>query len=117
MTLEDGETRYNGADYVYNTEPGEFTATIDGKVWGKGKKLYTYMTFSDGRRIVAKTCPRSWTEGLAGMEEGTQIRVRYILNRKGVPCVRRAVPLTESMPRGYLYRLMQLKREHDDSQE
>lgn len=101
------ETRFNGVDYEYNFKPGEFIATIDGKVWGKGKKLFTYMTFADGRRIVAMTCPRSKTEGLAGIEEGSQIRVLYIADRSGIPCVRRAALVMESTPAGYLQRLMQ----------
>lgn len=95
MTQRFIETRFNGVDYEYNLKPGEFIATIDGKVWGKGKKLFTYMTFADGRRIVAMTCPRSRTEGLGGIEEGSQIRVLYIADRSGVPCVRRAVLLAE----------------------
>lgn len=107
MTQQFNETRFNGVDYEYNLKPGEFIATIDGKVWGKGKKLFTYMTFADGRRIVAITCPRSRTEGLAGIEEGSQIRVLYMADRSGVPCVRRAVLVTESTPAGYLQRLMQ----------
>lgn len=107
MTHQFNETSFNGVDYEYNWKPGEFMATIDGNAWGKGKKLYTYMTFADGRRIVAMTCPRSRTEGLAGIEEGSRIRVLYIADRSGVPCVRRAVLLTESTPAGYLQRLMQ----------
>lgn len=100
------ENRFNGVAYEYNWKPGEFTATIDGKVWGKGKKLFTYMTFTDGRRIVAVTFPRSRTEGLAGIEEGTQVRVLYMADRCGAPCVRRAVRLTESTPASFLQRLM-----------
>lgn len=109
MPKQFNETSFNGVDYEYNLKPGEFIATIDGKVWGKGKKLFTYMTFADDRRIVAMTCPRSWTEGLAGIEEGTQIRVLYIADRSGVPCVRRAVLLTEMPPVGCLQRLMQVE--------
>lgn len=45
-----------------------FLAIIDCKRWGKGKKLVTYMTFADGRKIVAPTWPRSQYEGLANMQ-------------------------------------------------
>lgn len=106
MARQFNETRFNGVDYEYNRKPGEFIATVDGKVWGRGKRLFTYMTFADGRRIVAMTCPRSRTEGLAGIEEGSQIRVLYIADRNGVLCVRRAARLTESAPTGYLQKLM-----------
>lgn len=109
MMQQFNETRFNGVDYEYNLKPGEFIATIDGKVWGKGKKLFTYMTFADGRRIVAMTYPRSKTEGLAGIEEGAQIRVLYMADRSGMPCVRRAALLTEPTPVGYLQRLIQME--------
>lgn len=100
------ETRFNGVDYEHNWKPGEFIATIDGKVWGKGKKLFTYMTFTDGRRIVAMTHPRSRTEGLAGIEEGSRIRVIYMTDRNDILCVRRVVRLTEPTPASFLQRMM-----------
>lgn len=100
------ETEFNGKDYKFNMQPGEFTATIDGKVWGKGKKLFTYMTFTDGRRIVAMTHPRSRTEGLAGIEEGSRIRVIYMTDRNDILCVRRVVRLTEPTPASFLQRMM-----------
>ena len=31
--------------YLFNEQPGEFLAVIDCKLWGKLKKLITYMTF------------------------------------------------------------------------
>lgn len=105
------ETNFNGVCYEYNQEPGEFLATIDGKVWGRGKKLYTYMTFADGRKIVAQTYPRSWTEALAGMEEGVPIRVLYMVDRKGNLTVRRAVRSVEATSTGYLQWLMQTKKQ------
>lgn len=111
MIQQFNETKFNDMDYEYNLKSGEFIATIDGKVWGKGKKLFTYMTFADGRKIVAMTCPRAKTEGLAGLEVGAKIRVLYIADRTGVPCVRRAVLATEPTPAGYLQRLMQLGKE------
>lgn len=76
-------------------QPGEFVATIDCKRWGKRKKLITYMTFADGRRVVAPTWPRSRYEGLANMEVGSRIRVLYEENRSGTLCIRRAVFLAE----------------------
>lgn len=107
MTQQFNETNFDGVDYEYNLEPGEFIATIDGKIWGKGKKLFTYMTFADGRKIVAMTCPRSKGEGLAGIDVGSKVRVLYLADRSGTACVRRAVLLTETTPAGYLQRLMQ----------
>lgn len=89
------ETKFNEADYKFNTEPGEFVAAIDCKRWGKRKKLITYMTFADGRKIVALTWPRSRYEGLASIEVGSKIRVLYKENRSGTLCVRRAVLLAE----------------------
>jgi len=108
MTQQFNETNFDGVDYEYNLTPGEFVATIDGKVWGKGKKLFTYMSFADGRKIVAMTCPRSKGEGLAGIAAGSKIRVLYLADRSGVACVRRAALLTETPPTGYLHRLMQM---------
>ena len=89
------ETEFNGKDYKFNMQSGEFVATIDCKRWGKRKKLITYMTFADGRRGVAPTWPRSRYEGLAIMEVGSKIRVLYEENRSGTLCIRRAVLLAE----------------------
>lgn len=94
------ETEFNGKDYKFNMQPGEFVATIDCKRCGKRKKLITYMTFADGRRVVAPTWPRSRYEGLAGMEVGSKIRVLYEANRSGTLCVRRAVLLESEISRG-----------------
>ena len=89
------ETEFNGKDYKFNLQPGEFVATIDCKRWDKRKKLITYMTFADGRRVVAPTWPRSRYEGLANMEVGSKIRVLYEENRSGTLCIRRAILLAE----------------------
>ena len=89
------EIEFNGKDYKFNMQSGEFVATIDCKRWGKRKKLITYMTFADGRRGVAPTWPRSRYEGLAIMEVGSKIRVLYEENRSGTLCIRRAVLLAE----------------------
>ena len=104
------ETEFNGKDYKFNYQPGEFVATIDCKRWGKRKKLITYMTFADGRRVVAPTWPRSRHEGLANMEVGSKIRVLYEENRSGTLCVRRAVLLakpSEIISRPELIQLME----------
>ena len=104
------ETEFNGKDYKFNLQPGEFVATIDCKRWGKRKKLITYMTFTDGRRVVAPTWPRSRYEGLANMEVGSKIRVLYEENRSGTLCVRRAVLLakpSEIISRPELIQLME----------
>lgn len=55
----------------------------------------TYMTFADGRKIVAPTWPRSSCEGLADMEVGCRIRVTYDKNRAGTLCVRRVERLLD----------------------
>lgn len=89
------ETEFNGKDYKFNMQSGEFVATIDCKRWGKRKKLIMYMTFADGRRIVAPTWPRSQYEGLVNIEVGSRIRVLYAANRSGTLCIRRAVLLAE----------------------
>ena len=87
------ESEFDGSGYEYNLRSGEFVATIDCKRWGKRKKLVTYMTFEDGRRIVAPTWPRSSYEGLAAMAVGSKIRILFVENRTGDLCVRRAVLL------------------------
>lgn len=89
------EAEFNGKDYKFNMQSGEFVATIDCKRWGKRKKLITYMTFADGRRVVAPIWPRGRYEGLANMEVGSRIRVLYEENRSGTLCIRRAVLLAE----------------------
>lgn len=86
---------FNEADYKFNTQPGEFEATIDCKQWGKGKKLITYMTFADGQKVIAITWPGSQYEGLVNLEVGSEIRVCFKLNRSGTLCVRRVVLLKE----------------------
>ncbi|MGM9659506.1 MAG: hypothetical protein ACI3WQ_02795 [Faecousia sp.] len=102
------ESKFDETDYKFNTQPGEFVATVDCKRWGKRKKLITYMTFADGRKIVAPTWPRSRYEGLAGIEVGSKIRVLYEVNRSGTLCVRRAVLLKSEISRGNLLQLMGL---------
>jgi hypothetical protein len=62
---------------------------------GKQKKLITYMTFADGRKIVVPTWPRSRYEGLADMEVGCRIRVTYDKNRAGTLCVRKVERLLD----------------------
>ena len=104
------ETEFNEADYEFNMQSGEFVATIDCKRWGKRKKLITYMTFADGRRVVAPTLPRSRYEGLANMEVGSRIRVLYEENQSGTLCIRRAVLLagpSEIISRSELIQLME----------
>ena len=87
------ENEFDSSGYEYNLRSGEFVATIDCKRWGKRKKLVTYMTFEDGRRIVAPTWPRSRYEGLANMEVGSKIRIIYIESSRGNLCVRGAALL------------------------
>lgn len=89
------ESEFDGSSYEYNLRSGEFVATIDCKRWGKRKKLITYMTFEDGRRIVAPTWPRSSYEGLANMKVGSKVRVIYQVNSRGTLCVRGAMLLGE----------------------
>lgn len=89
------ESEFDGSGYEYNLRSGEFVATIDCKRWGKRKKLVTYMTFEDGRRIVAPTWPRSRYEGLANMEVGSKVRIVYVANSRGTLCIRGAVLLVK----------------------
>ena len=69
--------------YVFNEQPGEFVAVIDCKRWGKRKKLITYMTFEDGRRIVATTWPKSNSLGLAELPVGTKVELDFQHTRSG----------------------------------
>ena len=89
------QTGFDESQYIFNQQCGVFVATIDCKRWGKRKKLITYMTFADGRKIVAPTWPRSRYEGLADMEVGCRIRVTYAKNRAGTMCVRRVERLLD----------------------
>lgn len=107
MTRQFDETEFQGVRYGYNETPGEFLATLDGKVWGRGKKLLAYMTFADGSKVVAQTYPRSRTEGLAGLQPGDRIQVLYMKDHRGNLCVRRAVPEKKPEP-SILQQLMRL---------
>ena len=89
------ESEFDGSGYEYNLRSGEFVATIDCKRWGKRKSVVIYMTFEDGRRIVAPTWPRSSYEGLAAMAVGSKIRVIFIENRTGDLCVRKVFLLAD----------------------
>lgn len=79
-------------DSICSPENSLPPSTVSGG--GKQKKLITYMTFADGRRVVAPTWPRSRYEGLANMEVGSRIRVLYEENRSGTLCIRRVVLMT-----------------------
>ena len=87
------ESNFDGSMYRFNYEAGEFIATIDCNRWGKRKKQVAYMTFEDGCKIVALTWPRSNYEGLANVSVGSRIRVTYMINREGAPCIRKVVLL------------------------
>ncbi len=84
---------FDASEYVLNFQSGEFTGIIDHKRWDKGKKLITYMTFEDGKKIAAVTWPRSNHEGLTDMEVGSKVRVTYMESRNGMLVIRRAVLL------------------------
>ncbi len=86
---------FDASEYVINFQSGEFTGIIDHKRWDKGKKLITYMTFEDGRKIAAVTWPRSNHEGLTDMEVGSKVQVTYMESRNGMLVIRRAVLLEE----------------------
>ncbi len=88
-------SEFDDSEYVYNLQPGEFTGIIDHKRWDKGKKLVTYMTFEDGRKIIAITWPRSNHECLTNKEVGSKVQVTYMPNWSGVLVIRRAVLLEE----------------------
>ena len=67
---------FDAAVYAFNEEPGEFIATIDCKRWGK-KKMVTFFTFEDDRKVVAHTWPNSNYLGLANMALGSKVRLCF----------------------------------------
>lgn len=73
---------FDTTGYSFNEEPGEFIATIDCKRWGK-KKLVTFFTFEDGRKVVAPTWPNSNYLGLADLPLGTKVRLNFQPTRTG----------------------------------
>ena len=103
------QTGFDESQYEFNQQCGVFVATIDCKRWGKRKKLITYMTFEDGRKIVAPTWHRSRYEGLANMEVGCRIRVTFDKNRAGTLCVRRVEQLPDHIEQKVLYSIMKPK--------
>lgn len=73
---------FESSGYSFNEEPGEFVATIDCKRWGK-KKLITFFTLEDGRKVVAPTWPNSNYLGLANMPVGAIVRLDFQHTRTG----------------------------------
>ncbi len=70
-------SEFDSSGYNFNEDLGTFIATIDCKRWGKNSKLITYMTFEDGRKVVAPTWHRSNYQGLADMKIGSKIQVTF----------------------------------------
>lgn len=97
------------SQYKFNQQCGVFVATIDRKQWERRKKLTTYMTFEDGRKVIAQTWQRSKYEGLAKMEVGCRIRVTYDKNRAGTLCVRRVERLSDHNEQKVLCSIMMPK--------
>lgn len=81
-------SEFDASGYSFNEELGTFIATIDCKRWGKNGKLITYMTFEDGRKVVAPTWHRSNYQGLADMKIGSKSQVTFEESRKGNPTIR-----------------------------
>ena len=100
------QSGFDESEYTFNHQRGEFEATIDCKRWGKGKKLITYMTFEDGRKIVTPIWPRSNYEGLANMNVGSKIQVTYAENNNGTLCVRRVVLLSSAADTNCLHQII-----------
>ena len=76
------DSGFDASGYVFNEVPGEFTATIDCKRWGKCK-LVTYFTFDDGRKVVAPTWPKSDYLGLAELPVGSRVQLDFQPTRTG----------------------------------
>ena len=88
-------SEFDASGYSFNQELGTFIATIDCKRWGKNSKLITYMTFEDGRKVVAPTWHRSNYQGLADMKIGSRICVTSGLSSNGISRIR-AVELLDN---------------------
>lgn len=86
---------FDASGYSFNEDLGTFIATIDCKRWGKHSKLITYMTFADGRKVVAPTWHRTNYQGLADMKIGSKIQVTFAESRNGNPTIRDVVLLRE----------------------
>ena len=76
------ESGFDTTDYLFNEIPGLYNATIECKRWGK-RKLVTYFTFDDGRKIVAPTWPKSNYLGLAELPVGSRVELDYQYTRTG----------------------------------
>ena len=106
------EAEFNTVGCQFNMQPGNLLPRSTASGGGKRKKLVAYMTFTDGRKIVAPTWPRSRYEGLANMETGAQNRVLYEESRSGTLRIRRAVLLeepTQGIKKSELIRFMELR--------
>ena len=76
------ESGFDGTGYAFNEEQGLHTGTIDCKRWGK-RKLVTYFTLDDGRKVVAPTWPKSNYLGLAELPVGSRVELDFQPTRTG----------------------------------
>ena len=76
------ESGFDTTGYAFNEEPGLHTAVIDCKRWGK-RKLVTYFTLDDGRKVVAPTWPNSNYLGLAELSVGAKVELDFQHTRSG----------------------------------
>lgn len=76
------ESGFDTTGYAFNEEPGLHAATIDCKRWGK-RKLVTYFTLDDGRKVVAPTWPNSNYLGLAELPIGSRVELDFQHTRTG----------------------------------
>lgn len=76
------ESGFDTTGYAFNEEPGIYTAVIDSKRWGK-RKLVTYFTLEDGRKVVAPTWPNSNYLGLAELPVGAKVELYFQRTQSG----------------------------------
>ena len=85
------ESGFDATQYVYNDEPGCFTAVIDCKRWANNK-LISYFTFDDGRKIVGVTWFGSNYLGLADLPIGSCVELEFRYSKSGKVNIHKVTP-------------------------
>ena len=71
-------------DYDYNTLPGEFSAVLEMKAWGKNRNLRSFFRFDDGRKIIAPSYDWQRYCGICEIPIGSRVKLTYEERSDGV---------------------------------
>lgn len=69
--------------YNVQTQPGEFTGTLDVKKWGKKTNVICFFTLDSGEKIAANVW---WRQNYLGLKEipiGSRVTLSFEISKKG----------------------------------